>query len=285
MASPATHPSTGCRAIPGPSCIARSNDSDALQCQSRRWVGALLDKLKKRRSGHNQPDPLLLPETEENVDALLEAVRALLAEEDSRDQSFNTRGVGLAGFVGIVVSLSSTLGREALSATWGAPWKGIAVVLFGGVLLFLIASAIAVVRGVLQPREASSLSMSDVEKFALPEFVFRPKVVNQGFIMRGLIEALAIERGRAGRKASGLRWGYRFLLAGLASISILGFLLGLHDAKLIGAPHRRHKHQPGSTCVAAGCPGRKSHAADEHAFAVPRTFAGYRTQRIRLGGK
>lgn len=223
--------------------------------------GMLLDKLKG--PGRKEPDPLLLPETEENVDALLEAVRALLAEEDSRDQSFNTRGVGLAGFVGIVVSLSSTLGREALSATWGAPWKGIAVALFGAVLLFLIASAIAVVRGVLQPREASSLSMSDVERFALPEFVFRPKVVNQGFIMRGLIEALAIERGRAGRKASGLRWGYRFLLAGLASISILGFLLGLHDAKLIGVRDGRHKPKPGSSCVSASCPGGEPNAASK----------------------
>src|SRR5581483_339191 len=98
---------------------------------------------------------------------LLEAVRALLAEEDSRDQSFNTRGVGLAGFVGIVVSLSATLGREALSASWGSPWKGIAVGLFGAVLVSLLLSAVAVVQGVLQPKEASSLSMTDVEKFAL----------------------------------------------------------------------------------------------------------------------
>ena len=238
----------------------------------------ILDKLKSVWSGHvelaPEGDPLLLPETEENVDALLGAVRDLLAEEDSRDQSFNTRGVGLAGFVGIVVSLSATLGREALSARWGAPWKGIAVGLFAAVLVFLILSAIAVVQGVLQPKEASSLSMTDVEKFALPEFVFRPKVVNQGFIMRGLIEALAIERGRAGRKASGLRWGYRFLLAGLASISILGFLLGLYDAKLIGVHHGRHKSKPGNACRVSGCHGGSAaHPGDERAFAVPDAVA------------
>lgn len=212
-----------------------------------------------RPSDGEDQDALLLPETEANVDALLEAVRLLLAEEDSRDQSFNTRGVGLAGFVGIVISLSATLGREALSASWGAPWKEIAVALFGVVLVSLIGSAVCVVRGVLQPREAASLSMGDVEKFALPEYVYRPKVINQGIIMRGLIDALAIERSRAGRKASGLRWGYRLLLGGLASISILGFLLGLHDAKLIGVHGGQTKHKPGSTCVAGAitCPVRK----------------------------
>ena len=67
---------------------------------------------------------LLDPKTEATVDALLETVRHLLEEENSRDQSFNTRGVGLAGFVGIVVSLSTTLGHDALAANWGAPWKG-----------------------------------------------------------------------------------------------------------------------------------------------------------------
>jgi hypothetical protein len=248
------------------------------------YVGTVLDRLKGKRPGREARDPLLLPETGENVDALLGAVRALLAEEDSRDQSFNTRGVGLAGFVGIVLSLSATLGREALSASWDAPWKGIAVGLFAAMLLSLLASALSVVRGVLQPREASSLSMTDVEKFALPEFVFRPKVVNQGFIMRGLIEALAIERGRAGRKAYGLRWGYRWLLLALAWISILGFLLGLHDAKLIGVHHGRNKHKSGSSCVVASCPGSKSHADAKRAVAVSGTVVGYRGEGRQPGG-
>jgi hypothetical protein len=38
------------------------------------------------------PPELLDPKTEATVDALLETVRHLLEEENSRDQSFNTRG-------------------------------------------------------------------------------------------------------------------------------------------------------------------------------------------------
>jgi hypothetical protein len=119
---------------------------------------------------------------------------------------------------------------------------------------------------VLQPREAASLSMRDIERFALPEYVYRAKVINQGIIMRGLIEALAIERSRAGRKASGLRWGYRLLLAGLISISILGFLVGLHDAKLIGVHHGRTKHKSGHTYV----PRRVKHRVRKRSAAAAR---------------
>jgi hypothetical protein len=82
-------------------------------------------------------------------------------------------------------------------------------------------------------------------------------VMNQGSIMRGLIDALIIERSRAGSKATGLHWGYRLLLVGLACISILGFLLGLHDAKLIGVQHAGRTVRPATACtraVGAKCP-------------------------------
>jgi len=173
--------------------------------------------------GPSLPAELRDPKTEATVDALLETVRYLLAEENSRDQSFNTRGVGLAGFVGIVVSLSTTLGHDALAADWGAPWKGIAVGLFAGALTSLVGSVVVVVMGVLRPRETASLGIAEVEKYPLPEYIYAPKVMNQGSIMRGLIDALVIERSRAGSKATGLHWGYRLLLVGLICISILGF--------------------------------------------------------------
>jgi hypothetical protein len=143
--------------------------------------------------------------------------------------------------VGIVVSLSTTLGHDALAASWGAPWKGIAVGLFAGALASLLGSVVVVVTKVLRPRESASLGIAEVEKYPLPEYIYRPRVMNQGSVMRGLIDALIIERSRAGAKAAGLHWGYRLLLVGLACISILGFLLGLHDAKLIGV----QRVQPG----------------------------------------
>ncbi len=225
------------------------------------------------------PEELLDPKTEATVDALLETVRHLLEEENSRDQSFNTRGVGLAGFVGIVVSLSTTLGHDALAANWGAPWKGIAVGLFAGALASLVGSVVVVVTKVLRPRESASLGIAEVEKYPLPEYIYRPKVMNQGSVMRGLIDALVIERSRAGSKAAGLHWGYRLLLVGLACISILGFLVGLHDAKLIGVPRAGRTLQPGTAiCTRTGrakcAHGERATAAGRRALPVRRSEHG-----------
>jgi hypothetical protein len=127
------------------------------------------------KSVPSPPAQLLDPKTEATVDALLETVRHLLDEENSRDQSFNTRGVGLAGFVGIVVSLSTTLGHDALAADWGAPWKEIAVGLFAGALASLVGSVVVVVLRVLRPREAASLGIAEVEKYPLPEYIYAPR--------------------------------------------------------------------------------------------------------------
>lgn len=165
------------------------------------------------------PAELLDPATEATVDALLETVQHLLEEENFRDQSFNTRGVGLAGFAGIVVSLSTTLRNDALSAHWSSPWKDIALGLFAAALASLVSSVVVVVRKVLRPQESASLAIAEVQKYPLPQHIYGPKVMNQGSIMRGLIDALVIERSRAGSKASGLHWGYRLLLVGLACIS------------------------------------------------------------------
>lgn len=213
--------------------------------------------------GASLPAKLLEPETEATVDALLETVRHLLEEENARDQSFNTRGVGLAGFVGIVISLSTALGHEALATDWGAPWKGIAVGLYAGALASLVGSVVVVIRTVLRPQEAASLGIAEVEKYPLPEYIYAPKVMNQGRTMRGLIDALVIERSRAGSKATGLHWSYRLLLAGLACISILGFLIGLHDANLIGGHHAGRAIEPRTaSCRATGakCSGRRANA-------------------------
>jgi len=99
-----------------------------------------------------------------------------------------------------------TLGHDALAANWGTPWKGLAVGLFAGTLASLVGSVVVVVIGVLRPRETATLGMAEVEKYPLPEYIYAPKVMNQGRIMRGLIDALVIERSRAGSKATGLHW-------------------------------------------------------------------------------
>lgn len=183
-------------------------------------------------------------ETEKVVDALVDTVRALLDEENARDQSFNVRGIGLAALVGIIGSLTISLGRDALQAPWGSPWKSIAVGLFAAALVALVAAAVCVLVRVLHPRESATLAISEVERYQFPDYVFERKVMNQGKTLRGLIEALAIERDRINHKSRGLQTAYWLLIVGLTAIAIQGFLLGLHDAKLIGAPPARMGSHP-----------------------------------------
>jgi hypothetical protein len=194
----------------------------------------------------NQPS-VLDAGVEETVDALLETVRGLLQEENNRDQSFNARALGLAGFAGIIVSLSTTVGHDALKVTWSGPWQAVAVILFAAALLALVGTVVMAVSGVLRPRLTTSLSVDEVKKYPLPQYVFAHKVMNQGKTLHGLVEALAVERGRAVSKAAALKWGYRLLILGLSCIAGLGFLLGLHDANVIGAAdaNSRTGTQPG----------------------------------------
>jgi hypothetical protein len=209
------------------------------------------------------PDPrLALAETAENVEALLETVRELLKAEESRDQSFNARGVGVAGFVGIIVSLSTTVGRDALQADLPGGWKALTVGLFGAALLLLLSTVIVVVRGVLAPQETPTLSYAAVVRYPEPRSIFQHRVMTQGKVMRGLVEALGIERARMGGKARALRASYRLLIAGLMCIAALGFIVGLADAGVIATRSSElqeltlcgQKESPVKLSIASSCP-------------------------------
>jgi hypothetical protein len=199
--------------------------------RSGTYASRVTDDGKARR------DPRLLnPATLETVDALVDTVRGLLEEENTRDQSFNTRGIGLVALVAVIGALSITLGRDGLQANWGSPWPEVAAGLFGLALVALVGSALVVVGWVLSPRESSTIAISEVKLYELPEYVFERKVMNQGKTLRGLIEALTIERDRVSRKAKHLHRGYWLLIVGFAAIAVQGFLLGLHEANWV-APH------------------------------------------------
>jgi hypothetical protein len=201
-------------------------------------------------------------DTTEKIGVLLETVRSLLAEENEREQSLNTRGIGFAGFVAIVLSLTTTLGHTTLSSDWGTPWKSIAVGLYALALLALLASVILVVHTVLRPRKASSLAIGEVQRYPTADYLEQSRLEIEGSIMRGLIDTLGTARELGQRKARGLRRGCELLLVGLSCIATLGFLLGLHDARLIGsvAPAVKGAGQGSGRPPAAGYPGPRAQA-------------------------
>lgn len=170
---------------------------------------------------------------EDTVDALLETVRELLRAEEARATSLNTRGSGLAGFVGLIVSLSASLGQRALSVDLAGVPEVIAIVLFAAALGLLVAAVLVVVLRVLAPQSYRNLAMSEVRRYALPEFVFAEKVMVQGRTLRGLIDALATERDRNDRKARALRTAYVLLVTGLAAAAAEALILAVDAASVL----------------------------------------------------
>jgi hypothetical protein len=155
----------------------------------------------------------------DTVDALLETVRDFLKAEDSRTQSLVGRGSGLAGFSGLVVSLSGLIARDLIGTSSETWVRYVASAFLGAALVLLVATIVVVVLGILWPRSYDTIAMEEIERYPYPEFVCEEKVMIQGRTMRGLVTALASERKRNARKARWLKWAYGLLMVGLISVS------------------------------------------------------------------
>jgi hypothetical protein len=177
----------------------------------------------------------LVPGTINNdtVEALLSEVEDLIDAEESRSQSLMSRGTGLAGLVGLIVSVVGLVaGRMSSNALDAAPVGLVLGFFIAGVACMLLA-VLAVVVFVLLPGTGYTTSLEDVRRYPTWEFITQEKVMVQGRRMRGLIRALERERSRNTRKARSLRTGYFFLLLGVYALAIDGLLLGYYrEARL-----------------------------------------------------
>ena len=68
------------------------------------------------------------------------------------------------------------------------------------------------VLGVVLPSPGWGIATEEVQRYAQPEFVFQEVVLVKGRVLRGLIETLASERARNGRKATALKWSLILLV-------------------------------------------------------------------------
>jgi hypothetical protein len=143
---------------------------------------------------------------EDTVEALVVQVRELLRLEDGRDQSFHARAGALAGFSGLIVSVSAAVGTNIFKPDLSTAWKWAAASLLGTILLTLLGAVYVVVFGVLIPKESVGFSMTEVAKYPTWGFITQTRVQTQGRILHGLIEMLAVDRRRNARRPSGSAW-------------------------------------------------------------------------------
>jgi hypothetical protein len=166
----------------------------------------------------------------ETVETLLDEVREQLKAEDAREQSFNTRAGGLAGFVGIIVAITTGVGRVALDSDLSCMAAVLVGIAFGTTMLALLAAlGIAIIK-VLIPQESAAISIRRIEAYSTWEYVSKEEVMVKGEIMRGAIAALAKDRQRNSSKARWLRHAYLALLVGTAGLVTLGSILAVDAA-------------------------------------------------------
>ena len=156
---------------------------------------------------------------------LLGAVREMLKDEDSRGNSLNSRGAGLTGFVGVILSLAAAAGA-AVGSKAETNLDHAARVIVGAsltsALVVLVAGVITVVLKVLLPKGSPLISTAEVLKYPNWEFISRETTDLQGHLLRGHVKALKGERNRNDNKAKWLSVSYILVAFGLVFVGIAG---------------------------------------------------------------
>jgi hypothetical protein len=161
----------------------------------------------------------------ESVEELRNAVRDLVKDEDARAESLNGRASGLTGFVGLILSVAAAAGAVGGRGTTAGlhHWPRIVVGVFvAAALLTLVTAVFVSVVKVLLPRPGVTMSMEEVERYPLPESVSQDKVMIQGRLMWGYVEALRRERKRNDDKERWLKLSYVVVCLGLGLVSLAG---------------------------------------------------------------
>ena len=161
----------------------------------------------------------------ESVEELRNAVRDLVKDEDARAQSLNARASGLTGFVGLILSVAAVAGAIGGTGTTSGlhHWPRVVVgTSVAAALLALVAAVFVSVVKVLLPRPGITISTEEVERYPLPESISQDKVMIQGRLMWGFVEALRRERQRNESKARWLKYSYIAVCVGLGLVSLAG---------------------------------------------------------------
>jgi hypothetical protein len=164
----------------------------------------------------------------ETVEVLLQTVKDFLADEDSRAQSLNARATGLAGFVGLIVSLAAVVGR-ADSAEFSRRLQLTLGVLLIAALVLLLGAVLTAVLFVLLPKGYQVIASEEVDQYPTYRFVSEDTVMAQGRLMTGLVKTLAIERQRNSVKATALKLSYFLVGLGITCIAAGGLILAVHE--------------------------------------------------------
>lgn len=178
------------------------------------------------------PEQTPVPNSD-TVEALVETLRDFLATEDAREQSVNTRGGGVVVFGGVILSLLASLGQTVLGKNLSCGWDEATAVLFATAIVALVVAITFTLFFVLIPKQSASIAMDEIEDYGEMRIVSQPRIETQGALLEGLIRLLAIDRERASKKTAWLARAYGALGIALLAVACLGLILGAQESGLL----------------------------------------------------
>jgi hypothetical protein len=190
-----------------------------------RWVdsnlalGRLVPVVRSTEVSVIEPQPN--PET---VEALLDTTWRLADAEAARTDALDRKAATVATFASVLGTLTATLGIrfvERLESWWALTFFVLGLALF-------VASVGLAIRALL-PREYVTLGMEYIRKLPTWSRILQEPSQVRGEAMRGLVEAIAIERRLNEKKVRSIRWSLFLLFAGLVLVSAEAATLGASE--------------------------------------------------------
>jgi hypothetical protein len=171
--------------------------------------------------------------TSDALDRLVATVGEVMKHESERETNLNARGAAVASVAGVIVALSSAIGKTLFEAdTWSGGWQQSIVGLFLFALVIVAVAMVVVVVGVLRPKRGpaaeifpaqrlSQLWMQDEVTAVLTDEQKDPRLLYVDSSLR----TLPRWHYRNRIKARWLRRSYVLLTFGVALIGVTGLFV------------------------------------------------------------
>jgi hypothetical protein len=157
-------------------------------------------------------------------DWMSQQAKDLREAERERAEGLDSKASSLAGFTGVILSLTATLVSRAPTLT-----DAELVALIGSLTLLAAAAAVAIL-GVIVPQAYKTLPVSELRKYLTPPFYSSLRHDVQARTLRATIRQIDHNRKLNSDKAKRLRAASVLLLSGLAGVAALALIIGVHGS-------------------------------------------------------
>jgi hypothetical protein len=162
----------------------------------------------------------------------LDEVRRTLDDEEQRGRHLDSKALQILGFVGVIFTLTATLGGTVLTQVNLGSERVAVAYLFVSSLGTLLCAAVAAVLAV-RPAEYFGLDEDALEKFGYEPRIYDPPWQLEGDILLGLIKPLRAARIKNDAKARWVKRAAALVVPALVVVAAEAAIVGLHASKVL----------------------------------------------------